>query len=99
LLKAGIKIYERHDALMHAKTASIDGVWATVGSTNLDWRSFLHNDEVNAVILGLDFALQMDAMFARDLAESKRVTLEQWRRRPFMCRVKEFIARLGAYWL
>lgn len=99
LLKAGVKIYERHDALMHAKTASIDGVWATVGSTNLDWRSFLHNDEVNAVILGRDFTLQMDAMFVRDLAASERVTLEQWRRRPFMSRVKEFIARLGAYWL
>jgi cardiolipin synthase A/B len=99
LLKAGVKIYERHDALMHAKTASIDGVWSTVGSTNLDWRSFLHNDEVNAVILGRDFTLQMDAMFAADLAASKRVTLEQWRRRPFMCRVQEFIARFSAYWL
>jgi cardiolipin synthase len=99
LLSAGVKIYERHDALMHAKTASIDGVWSTVGSTNLDWRSFLHNDEVNAVILGRDFALQMDAMFAEDLAASERVTLEQWRHRPFMCRVQEFIARLCAYWL
>jgi cardiolipin synthase len=94
-----VKIYERHDALMHAKTASIDGVWSTVGSTNLDWRSFLHNDEVNAVILGRDFALQMDAMFTEDLAASERVTLEQWRHRPFICRVQEFIARLCAYWL
>jgi cardiolipin synthase A/B len=65
LLRAGVKIYERRGAVMHSKTASIDGVWSTIGSTNLDWRSFLHNDEINAAILGRDFARQMDAMFAR----------------------------------
>lgn len=99
LLSAGVKIYERHDALMHAKTASIDGVWSTIGSTNLDWRSFLHNDEVNAVILGSDFTRQMDDMFTDDVAASKQVMLEQWRRRPFMDRIREFIAKLCAYWL
>lgn len=52
LLSAGVRIYERRDAVLHSKTASIDGVWSTIGSTNLDWRSFLHNDELNAVILG-----------------------------------------------
>ena len=52
LLRGGVKLYERRDALLHAKTAVIDGVWATVGSTNLDWRSFLHNQELTAVILG-----------------------------------------------
>ena len=60
---AGVQIYERRDALLHAKTALIDGVWSTIGSTNLDWRSFLHNDEVNAVILGPDFGTQMQTMF------------------------------------
>ena len=55
LLAAGVKIYERRDALLHVKTAVIDGVWSTVGSTNLDWRSFLHNHEVNAVVLGTEF--------------------------------------------
>ncbi|MEO7335353.1 MAG: phospholipase D-like domain-containing protein, partial [Caldimonas sp.] len=48
LLRGGVKLYERRDALLHAKTALIDGVWSTIGSTNLDWRSFLHNQEVNA---------------------------------------------------
>src|SRR5690606_27299493 len=43
LLDAGVRIFERHDALLHAKTAVIDGVWSTVGSTNVDWRSFVHN--------------------------------------------------------
>jgi cardiolipin synthase len=46
LLDAGVKIFERRDALLHAKTAVIDGVWSRVGSANIDWRGFLHNDEV-----------------------------------------------------
>ncbi len=99
LLKAGVHIYQRRDTVMHSKTASIDGVWSTIGSTNLDWRSFLHNDEINAVILGRNFAGQMDAMFAKDLAESEVITLEQWQERSLLSRVKELIARFGAYWL
>jgi cardiolipin synthase len=54
LLLAGVKIHERRGAILHSKTALIDGVWATVGSTNLDWRSFLHNHELNAVVLGVE---------------------------------------------
>jgi len=81
------------------RTASIDGVWSTIGSTNLDWRSFLHNDEINAVILGRDFAAQMKAVFVADLAESDAIVLEQWRRRSLLLRLKEQTARIGAYWL
>ena len=99
LLRAGVKIHERRGAVMHSKTASIDGVWSTIGSTNLDWRSFLHNDELNAVILGRDFARQMDAMFARDLAESDAIDLERWEQRSLPTRVKEWAARLVEYWL
>lgn len=99
LLRAGVKIYERRGAVMHSKTASIDGVWSTIGSTNLDWRSFLHNDEINAAILGRDFARQMDAMFARDLAESDAIDLERWERRSLLLRLKEGAARLAEYWL
>jgi cardiolipin synthase A/B len=99
LLRAGVEIHERHGAVMHAKTAVIDGVWSTIGSSNLDWRSFLHNDEINAVVLGGDFAAQMDTMFAADVAESEQVMLEQWRHRSWWLRVQERLARLGAYWL
>jgi len=99
LLRAGVKIYERRGAVMHSKTASIDGVWSTIGSTNLDWRSFLHNDEINAAILGRDFARQMDAMFARDLAESDAIDLERWEQRSLILRLKEGTARLVEYWL
>ena len=99
LLRAGVKIYERRGAVMHAKTATIDGVWSTIGSTNLDWRSFLHNDEINAVILGSDFANQMEAMFANDLAQSDQIELKQWRHRPITSRFKEWLSRLPEYWL
>ncbi len=99
LLRAGIKIYERRGAVMHSKTAVIDGVWSTVGSTNLDWRSFLHNDELNAAILGRDFARQMEAMFAKDLSVSDKVDLARWERRSILLRIKEWTARLMEYWL
>ncbi len=99
LLRGGVNIYERRDALLHSKTALIDGVWSTIGSTNLDWRSFLHNDEVNAVILGPDFGMQMQAMFDADLAASNPVTLESWEWRPLGDRVREIVARLWEYWL
>jgi cardiolipin synthase A/B len=98
-LKAGVKIYERRDVILHSKTALIDGVWATVGSTNLDWRSFLHNHELNAVVLGDEFGRQVKAMFDKDLAASDAITLEQWERRPLHMRAKESLARLWAYWL
>ncbi|MHB0982397.1 MAG: cardiolipin synthase [Thiobacillus sp.] len=99
LLRAGVKIHERQGVILHSKTALIDGVWATVGSTNLDWRSFLHNYELNAVVLGPEFGKQVQAMFDRDLAASDAITLEQWRRRPLDLRLKEWFARVWEYWL
>jgi cardiolipin synthase A/B len=94
LLEAGVKLYERKDALLHAKTAVIDGVWSTVGSSNLDWRSSMDNDEINAVILGRDFAQKMLAMFEADLQASQAIDLPTWRRRPLSDRIKEWSARL-----
>jgi cardiolipin synthase len=99
LLRGGVKIFERRDALLHAKTALIDGVWSTVGSTNLDWRSFLHNQELTAVILGTDFGAKMREAFERDLAASEPITLEAWLRRPVGMRLKEVFGRLWEYWL
>ena len=99
LLRGGVKLYERREALLHAKTVVVDGVWATVGSTNLDWRSFLHNQELTAVVLGKEFGAKMRAAFERDLAASEQVTLEAWQRRPVTTRAKEMFARLWEYWL
>jgi cardiolipin synthase len=99
LLKSGVRLYEHRDAMLHAKTAVIDDVWSTIGSTNMDLWSFLRNDEVNAVILGRDFAIEMEALFQKDIANSNQVLLEQWKKRPFQDRIKEWLARLLQYWL
>ena len=99
LLSKGVKIYERQGAMLHAKTAMIDGVWSTIGSSNLDWRSFINNQEINAVVLGQDFGTQMQFMFEEDLKQSKQINLEDWRKRSLILRVKEISARLWARFL
>jgi cardiolipin synthase len=99
LLKAGVKIYERRNALLHAKTAVIDGVWATVGSTNMDFWSLLSDDEVNAVILNHEFAMEMEKMFARDLAESDQIRGEEWKKRPLFPRIGEWFAHMFSHWM
>lgn len=99
LLAAGVKIYERSDTLLHAKTTVIDGVWSTIGSSNVDWRSFLHNDEVNVIVFGADFASEMEALFRDDLAQAEEITVEQWQQRGVWRRVQERFGRLFEYWL
>jgi cardiolipin synthase A/B len=99
LLRCGVKLYERREVLLHAKTAVIDGVWSTVGSANLDWRSFVHNQELNAVVLGSEFGEQMRSAFARDRAASEQVSLQAWEQRPMGDRLHELLGRLLQYWL
>ena len=99
LLKAGVKIYERRNVLLHAKTAVIDGVWSTVGSTNLDYWSLLSDDEVNAVVLSREFAVEMEAMFAGDLAESDWILWDIWDNRPAWHKIKEVMAHMFVRWL
>ncbi|MFC4276935.1 phospholipase D-like domain-containing protein [Achromobacter aloeverae] len=99
LLEAGAHLYERRDAMLHAKTAVIDGVWSTVGSSNMDWRSFALNYELNAVILGPEFGREMEALFAHDVAEAAPITKEEWARRGFDERFMEAFSRLFERWL
>jgi cardiolipin synthase len=99
LLKSGVQLFEHSDSLLHAKTAVIDGVWSTVGSTNLDFLSLLNNDEVNAVVLSKEFAGQMEEMFKKDRAQSKRIRLEDWKNRPLLPRVEEWFINLFMRWL
>lgn len=99
LLRKRIRIYESANALLHAKTAVIDGVWSTVGTSNLDCRSFLHNDEINAVILGRGFARKMEAQFEKDMANCVAIDLDMWKRRPVIDRIVERLSRSLEYWL
>jgi cardiolipin synthase len=96
LLKSGVKLFERRDdSMLHAKTAVIDQVWSTVGSTNMESLSFLNNDEINAVILSRDFAARMELMFQDDLKQATQIRPEAWSRRPIKERLKEW----GAKWI
>lgn len=98
MLEAGIKIYERTDTVLHAKTMTVDGIWSTVGSSNFDYRSFLHNNEANAVIMGPEFAKKMQNLFELDIQSSVRVQAEQWRKRPYLDRLKEQFSKMFRYW-
>lgn len=99
MLEGGIKVYQLNVAVLHAKTAVIDQVWSTVGSTNIDTRSFLHNKEVNVVVIDTEFAAAMENAFKEDLRSSTEVTLENWEQRPKINKLKEWLARRFEYWL
>lgn len=99
LLEGGIRIYEQRHALLHAKTAVVDSALSMVGSANLDMRSFLHNNEVNAVIVGSQFANRLEAVFERDLEDTREIDLEKWRERPLSDKLKEAASSLLSYWL
>lgn len=99
LLAGGVKIYQLQVAVLHAKTAVIDEAWSTIGSANIDRRSFIHNYELNVVVIDPAFGREMESAFNEDLRDSKQVTLEQWRNRPWADRVKEWAARLTEYWI
>jgi cardiolipin synthase A/B len=92
LLKNGIEIYEYGPALLHAKTMVIDGVWSTVGSTNLDSRSFALNEELNVVVYDAGVARRLEAIFDQDLSNSRQVTYKAWSRRGLPSRVLEILA-------
>ncbi|MCD2519663.1 cardiolipin synthase [Massilia sp. G4R7] len=99
LLEGGVKIYQLQVAVLHAKTAVIDGIWSTIGSANIDRRSFIHNYELNVVVLDPAFGKDMEAAFNEDLRSSKQITLAQWRDRPWKDRMREFLGRLAEYWI
>lgn len=99
LLEGGVRIFELKASVLHAKTAVIDSYWSTVGSTNLDMRSFLHNREVNLIAIDQDFGKVMEDAFNEDLRNSDEVTAEAWRRRPITDHLREWWARRFGYFL
>src|SRR4029453_2010821 len=92
LLKGGVLIYEYKPALLHAKTMVIDGIWATVGSTNLDHRSFALNEELNVVVYDRGVARRLEDVFEQDLANSRQVTYGDWRQRGLARRFLELLS-------
>ncbi len=94
LLEAGVRIHERQQKILHAKTAVVDGAWSAIGSSNLDWRSTVWNNEIDAIILGPEFGGQMEAMFQDDVRASHTIDLKAWRRRGLGERFRELRAKL-----
>ena len=94
LLEAGVRIHEIQDGLLHAKAATIDGVWTVIGSSNFDRRSFSFNNELDAVLLGRDMAGNVETMLRRWMERAEKVTLDAWRRRGWGERGQEYSARL-----
>jgi cardiolipin synthase len=94
LLEAGVKIYEREGVILHSKSMVIDDVWSVVGSSNLDHRSILYNDEVDAVVIGAETARSLAELFNADLALAQQVSLAEWKKRPLRERTRELFWRL-----
>ena len=94
MLKAGVKVYFYKKGFIHSKTIVIDDKISTVGSANMDFRSFEQNFEVNAFIYDVDTALRMKRIFEIDLINSIRVNAKDWKNRPVKKKLKASVARL-----
>ena len=92
LLRGGAEIFEYQAALMHAKTMVIDGIWATIGSTNFDNRSFALNQELNLTVYDASLARRLEVIFQDDLKYSKKITYEEWNSRSVFERLFELFA-------
>lgn len=88
-LQAGIHLLLYQDAMVHAKTATIDGAWSTVGTANLDRLSLVGNFEVNAEFFDKDVAQKMEQIFLEDASHAQELNLTQWRKRPLLWKWSE----------
>ena len=98
LLEAGVKIYEIQNEVLHSKTASVDGVWTAVGSSNFDPRSVIFNDEVDTVVLGNATAQAFEKMFDADITQTKQIDQTAWRHRPLSERLLELFELSSFLW-
>ena len=96
VLRAGVKVYLYRKGFLHAKTMVADDALCTVGSTNVDFRSFEHNFEANAFVYDTEVALQMREIFVQDQRDSVQIFLKNWTKRPWRKKALESIVRLLA---
>lgn len=94
LLEAGIEIYEYQPTMYHVKLLVVDSIWTSAGSSNFDPRSFSINDESNINVYDEDFARTQIQIFERDLKESRRISLGQWRERGWSDKILDTVASL-----
>lgn len=96
IMKAGVKVYFYRKGFLHSKLMVSDDILSTVGSTNMDFRSFEHNFEVNAFMYDEDTALRMKDIFLHDQRESTLIPLKVWIKRPLLQKTMESVVRLLA---
>ena len=96
LMEAGVEVYRYTKGFIHAKTMVVDGVFSTVGTTNMDYRSFNINFEVNALIYNKKISKQLTEFFKEDLKDCEKLELETWKARSKRTKIIEAIARLMA---
>jgi len=93
-LNAGIKIYLYRKGYMHSKTMTIDDSIVTIGSTNIDFRGFEQDFEINAFIYDENLAVQQRDMFLEDQNDAELIDPAEWDKRPFIDKAKESVARI-----
>jgi cardiolipin synthase len=96
LLKLGIRVFFYRKGFIHAKTMTVDSIISSVGTANMDYRSFDYNLEVNAIIYDEEFAREMEDQFNRDLEFSEEIFLDRWRKRKLTDKIRQSAARLFA---
>ncbi len=89
VLRSGVRIYNYHGEILHAKTSVFDEQWSIIGSANLDFQSLRRNDEGNVGIIDSEFGQQMAGIFNEDLKKSEEITLTDWLQRPLIDKIKE----------
>jgi cardiolipin synthase len=99
LLKAGVRIYEYLPRMLHAKTALVDGSWATIGTANMDYRSFFINYELNLVTRNFELCRQLNEQFEKDLSEAEEISPSRWMSRHWGHHVTETVGWMARHWL
>jgi cardiolipin synthase len=94
LLEGGVRVYEYHPRMLHQKVMIVDGCWCSVGTSNFDNRSFAHNEETTVCVCDEAVVHAVTAAFDNDLAESREVRYEEWRKRGVLARAQEVVASL-----
>ena len=94
MLKAGVHILEYNHTMLHQKTMVVDGVWSTVGTTNFDSRSFAHNEENNVCVCDRELSRQLEEIFMADVKGCDAITLERWRKRPWIAKSVQAVVSL-----
>jgi len=94
LLEAGIKVYLYENGFNHSKLLMVDGIFSTVGSANIDYRSFELNFEVNALIYNEEFTERLEKTFFDDLTQSRMISPDEWKKRSNRQKLNESLARV-----